>query len=510
MGPEAAPYIIGYGGVSEIGGSMFLIANSLPDRRELLLIDFGKSFRKWQRFYRSPFLQPRSINELRLLGIVPPDKGDLTGLYKDSTQPPQLAACIISHAHFDHIGYVPLINRAIPIHVSRIMWKQYVSRLKASRKSGVEADISGLQDVIHYFPHSDTPYQYRTLPNIDTPVQPFPVDHSIPAAFAFFLELNGTTLLYTGDFRRHGTVSSFVDQMCRTLAGKIDYLLCDNTSMTHATGETESGVEQRARRIVDRAPGLVIAQISCNDLDRLQTFLRVAKTTNRCLVIDLHLAYYLAHLTIEEENGQPKLAYDQLSLRNFPYDAIGPNVPSDEKARLFVPYSVRQSKKGKTSTWKTRLANPTEKTSEFFHLARSLFGDSIDENELFRNGRNYLLLVGGRATYELADFLRELGKALRGAVFILSHSEPFDEEGEIDHRRLCNWLRVLGIPYVHIHSSGHITPTDLITFVEELQPKYVIPIHTEAPNVCKHFLEPVVGEDRILLLKPATPLPLTA
>lgn len=39
---------------------------------------------------------------------------------------------------------------------------------------------------------------------------------------------------------------------------------------------------------------------------------------------------------------------------------------------------------------------------------------------------------------------------------VLSASEPFNEEMEIDFKKLANWLDHYGLPQYHVHVSGHI------------------------------------------------------
>jgi ribonuclease J len=73
-----------------------------------------------------------------------------------------------------------------------------------------------------------------------------------------------------------------------------------------------------------------------------------------------------------------------------------------------------------------------------------------------------------------------------GSVFILSQSEPFDEEGEIRHHKLLNWCNYYGLPQYHVHSSGHATPHELRKLIQTINPETVYPIHTERPELVKN------------------------
>ena len=70
-------------------------------------------------------------------------------------------------------------------------------------------------------------------------------------------------------------------------------------------------------------------------------------------------------------------------------------------------------------------------------------------------------------------------KPKKGSCFIHSLSEPYDEEQEIDFNRMKNWLEHFDLPMLHAHASGHASGKQIREVINEIQPKEVIPIHTE-------------------------------
>lgn len=84
--------------------------------------------------------------------------------------------------------------------------------------------------------------------------------------------------------------------------------------------------------------------------------------------------------------------------------------------------------------------------------------------------------------------VREL-KPPPGSLYILSSSEPFEEERMIAFQRLQNWLRLFGAPMYHLHSSGHVYPMDLRHIVREIKPKELFPVHTAYPEAMRAFLQ---------------------
>ena len=67
-----------------------------------------------------------------------------------------------------------------------------------------------------------------------------------------------------------------------------------------------------------------------------------------------------------------------------------------------------------------------------------------------------------------------------GSRYIRSLCEPFNEEMELDEKRVTNWLDLfrLGEP-VQIHASGHASGEEILEAIETIKPKKLIPIHTQ-------------------------------
>jgi ribonuclease J len=69
--------------------------------------------------------------------------------------------------------------------------------------------------------------------------------------------------------------------------------------------------------------------------------------------------------------------------------------------------------------------------------------------------------------------------------------ETYDE-----NRALINWVKEKGYTYHHIHTSGHATLEELKAITAEVNPKHIIPIHTENKNIyANHFDNIVVLND---------------
>jgi ribonuclease J len=59
-------------------------------------------------------------------------------------------------------------------------------------------------------------------------------------------------------------------------------------------------------------------------------------------------------------------------------------------------------------------------------------------------------------------------------------TEPFNDEMEIDFRRVENWLKHFGLYPMHMmHVSGHGSGEEILGMIREIAPQKLYPIHTE-------------------------------
>ncbi len=84
--------------------------------------------------------------------------------------------------------------------------------------------------------------------------------------------------------------------------------------------------------------------------------------------------------------------------------------------------------------------------------------------------------------------MRNLDFARRG-LFISSSIDPYSEEFFDNTNTIRKRLEPYGIPSYRVHASGHATPHDIINFIDEIKPKYLIPIHTEHPEFFRKLFQ---------------------
>ena len=426
--------LVFYGGVNEIGGNKIL----LKDGDTRILFDFGMSFGMKKRFYSPPFLSPKSEKSLQEFGILP----KLDGVYRFDERKADIDAIFLSHGHLDHCAYLSFTKREIPVYCGETT-KIILQSLGNVRRADLEFDVRGL--------NFNT---FRTGECIrcgSVEINPVHVDHSIPGAYGFIVHTSNGSFAYTGDFRHHGAKSEMTDDFVEKASeAAVETIITEATNMTGASVSSEGEVENKLDAIVGQADGIVLAEFAYADVDRFNSFYRVAKKNKRCLAISLRQAYLLECLRDDKGLKLPSL--------------------SDENILLF--------RKSKTTSYKWE----KELAEKYPEKVKGAF-------ELSKQQCNVVLAM---SFYDLEELVEIRPNA--GSCYVLSASEPFNEEMEIDFERLMNWLDHYGLPQYHIHVSGHMMPLQLKSTLEKIDAKTIFPVHTENAMLFSKFMRTTKGK----------------
>jgi ribonuclease J len=429
--PNDSTNVTFYGGVSEIGGNKILV----EDKGTRIMLDFGMSYSDRGRFFDDPLLSPGDERDLLEFGILP----DIRGIYKFEESNPSLDAVFLSHAHNDHWGYISFLKREIPIHCGKTC-AQILEAISGTRVRHFESDIRGLQ--FTPFRTGDT----VKVGNIE--VTPCHVDHSIPGAYGFVLKTSKGNLVYTADLRVHGTkpemTSDFLDLAA---SSSPEVMLAEGTNILGGEVTSEPEVKSKLSQLLSGTKNLALANFSNVDVDRLRTFYDVAKENDRTLAISLKQAHLLKQLSNDPVLNLPRVG--------------------DKADNIAV---FRRAKK-RYYDWEEALIEKAR---------------TIDSDELRKDQESYIVAFSMPDFKELVDIRPDAG-----SMFVLSTSEPFNEEQEFEFERLRNWLDHFGLPMYHIHCSGHIMPSELKSSIERVKPRRLFPIHTEYPALYARYVSDV-------------------
>jgi ribonuclease J len=509
-----------YGGVEEIGGNKIL----LEDGERRLFLDFGFPYKRHKQFYEE-YLKPRGgagLLDPLTIGLLPP----LEGIYRDDLEPPGLwkqfrnvpfyrkldhvDGVLLSHGHLDHSGHIAFFKDSIPVYSTAVTafiakavqdsgkadfdqqvcyfdrkgpgkpagWKQealLTSDKKQQRQFCLaDAELKALsEEAIKFWlkspgqkpliscslnSHSGCSFNLRC----------FPVDHSIPGACAWGIETGSGWIIYSGDLRLHGKREELTRKFIEE-AGKLRprALILEGTNVDRTTNVFERDVYDNGLKTIKGAAGLVIADFPPRDVGRLLTFLQIARDTGRKLAILPRDAYLLKTMRLLEP-GIPDIAQEGSIV--IYQDTIASKSPNMWVQNLCKEYGSKMI-----------LAEDVRSAEDRFILCFSFW----DINEL---------------------------PSLRpkpGSLYVFSSSEPHDEEQEIDFRRLHRWLdhfkfKKFGLPVEvktysedgkfqkseweipeaerGLHASGHACGPDLLEVARGINPKVLIPVHSEHPD----------------------------
>jgi ribonuclease J len=418
-----------HGGVGEIGGNKFLV----EDLDTRIFLDFGMGFSERRKFYLEPWLSPRDEKGLLEFGMLP----QIEGVYKFDNRPRTVDAIFLSHSHADHSAYVSFLKRDIPVYCGETT-QIILKALNETRPKRFETDISNIQ----FRP-------FRTGQRIrvgSLEIEPYHVDHSVPGAYGFIIHTSAGGIAYTGDIRVHGRKSEMTEDFVQAARrSKPLVLLSEGTNILGASVLGETEVETKLDYVVSATEELVMADFSYSDIDRLNTFRKVAERNGRLLAISMKQAHTLNQLRKDRKLRVPDVFNDNIII-------------------------YRKSKK-RFYDWEEDILNR---------------GNVKDASQVKSSQDKTILVSSFSDMKELIDIRPKFG-----SNFIHSSSEPYNEEQAIEFDKLTNWLDHFGLPLYHIHCSGHMMPNDMKKIARTIAPQKLFPIHTEYPELVGKFLHTV-------------------
>lgn len=343
---------------------------------------------------------------------------------------PNIDGILLSHAHGDHYGLAHVSQEDIPVYMTDDTSKM----LMAMSVFAGQFRIWNKREKICF----RKPSQIK-----DITVTPFHVDHSAYGASAFLIEADGQRVIYSGDLRCHGPHPQYTEAFLADVAGKqIDALIMEGTRINQSKG-TALSEEECLETLTDRArqnKGLVLGMFSAVNVDRLATFVSAAKRTNRTFVIDPYAAFVM-HLISRQAKEIP-------------------NPFTNENIRTFYPESFEHSMKRR-------------KISSIFPKIQE---KRIQRDDLYREPHKYLMVVRSQTH---RDYFH--GKLPPNTLCVYSYWQGYLEQPGM--KKLMEEFDALGVSMDPIHAGGHIFADDIKTLVEKIQPKTIIPIHTQEREV---------------------------
>ncbi len=251
------------GGMSEVGAKNGMIVAS---GREALVIDWG------QKIPNHESAGGRWDAAARDNGDLPddhyPDSSLLEGL--------RVSAICVTHGHLDHIGGLRKVQEMYPD--APVVTDRFTERV--IRMHGIKAQ------------HSNFP---RVISNEDVEVGPFrihrfPVNHSIPGASGFLLEVGGQRIVHLGDFKSWPVLGGHDknEEIFGALAarGKIGLVFTDGTNAMEPGSVVHEHIVtmELAALLMQERGRIFFATVSSNS-ERLASVIQCAQSQGRAVYV---------------------------------------------------------------------------------------------------------------------------------------------------------------------------------------------------------------------------------
>jgi len=351
---------------------------------------------------------------------------------------PEKSVLLITHYHGDHIGRITQANEHIKIYMGETAKK--INMVKTEKLAKYELidpkEVEFLKKTITFKPKDKLKFG-------DITVIPYMIDHSAFDAYSFLIEANGKKIFYTGDFRLHGTRSGKdgkkMLKLYQTLKGKIDYLICEGTNILKtekAQSEFELGKEA-VELYFEKYKNIFILCSSTN-IDRILTFYHAYKNWSK--------------------NKRPFIC------DNFQKKVL--EIVKDGHGEI----------------------SPFYKYDKIY--------DYCDRNEKLKNWMNdagFCFLI--RNNNWSKKILEKYFKPNESIIIYSMWNGYLYGNDNVKNEDLINFFK--DYEFETLHTSGHADVDSIKKIVETIEPKHIMPLHTENREEFSNLFENVILDTEV-------------
>ena len=354
-------------------------------------------------------------------------------------------AVLVSHPHQDHYGLMDTLDAATPVYLGDV-GKDLINAVRMFiGKKLPENNFRPIQSK-------------KTFEVGDFKVKPFLVDHSAVDAYAFLIEAEGKRIFYSGDFRATGRKAILFQNILRHPPKDIDVLFMEGTMIGRSNEDfpDEKSVERKIYETIRKQTNISFLVSSAQTIDRIVSAYRASKRAGKTLIIDAYTARVLECLKKVSEHV-PNMSW--------------PGV------RVFVaPKQYEAMKKNRKA---------------FGNFFTDVFGPCrIKYDEISRDTSKYLFPCR-------MSFFKDIEKFISEEKINVIYSQwlgYLNDDKNYGAKELRAWKegKDPGVNFVYAHTSGHATLDDLKRFAEAINPKMLVPVHTENKGSFENYFNNVV------------------
>ena len=269
----------------------------------------------------------------------------------------------------------------------------------------------------------------------DIKITPYLCDHSAFDSYMFLLDCEGKKILYTGDFRSNGRKS--FEPLLRKLP-KVDVLITEGTNLSNnkigKINLTEKGLEKKGIEILEGNDRPVFVLMAATNIDRIVTFYKIANATKRLFILDT----YAGLIT----------------------DTVGGNIPNPRTFSNVRMFLTNQNK---------------------YKIL-----ENYPKNKIGRKGivnSNFMMCIRSSMKQYLEKYPE--GFSFEGCTLFYSMWEGYKKEKNT--KEFLEFMEEKGVKIISLHTSGHADEKDFDKLIKKIEPKIIIPVHTENSEWFKRY-----------------------
>ncbi|MFW6306453.1 MAG: hypothetical protein ACOC1N_03635, partial [Bacillota bacterium] len=408
-----------------------------------VIFDFGVPVNRWGLFDRT--VNPgfdRALKTYLLSRMAPPifslydekyidgiSQNDISLLWNNKEFPEYKNMSIfVSHIHQDHMALLPYLKEDINVYMNNDSHSIYRAVVESGEYYDTKAKLNGILDG-------------GTVDLGDIELRVLEMEHGVPGASGVMLSSDKYKIAYTGDWRKHGyhpdRIEKFIE-VCKN--DSLDILITEGTALwPNSIFKTpsiwsETDIAEKFDDLLSNSSELVYLNILARNVERTIDFIKISSDNNRLFVMDNSTVRLLVEsinngLTVIE--GNPLDAYaDTIRILDLENDMR--NIPFE----------------------------------------------TIDVSEIVSRKEDFVVFLTYQQLPLMIEFER-LGNKNGSSQYFHADGDPLNGSDPI----LKRWIKEFDLNYHYYSTGGHARPHEIKNLVESINPRVVIPLHSNNPTL---------------------------
>uniref|UniRef100_UPI0025D6F93F MBL fold metallo-hydrolase RNA specificity domain-containing protein n=1 Tax=Flavobacterium sp. TaxID=239 RepID=UPI0025D6F93F len=277
-------------------------------------------------------------------------------------------------------------------------------------------------------------------------------DHSAFDAYSFLIEANGKKLFYSGDFRSHGRKKEVYKHFIENPPKDVDCLIMEGTTIGRniTKTKTEDDIENDFLECFKNSTSINYVFTSTQNIDRLVSIYKACLRAKKTLVVDVYGAHILEKLSSFAKlpsilNGYPNMGV-------YFYSKPTNKLIGDGYKKMVFKFTSKK----------------------------------INKDDIINKPSNYVLLVRSSMVNDLKSM------NIKDGNFIYSMWSGYKDQPKTNE--FIDLFVNNNFKIIDIHTSGHADVETLKEYANAINPKIIIPIHTNNKKdyksiFCQQILE---------------------